>query len=45
MSMKKLLSFLEEMSRSLQVGSRALSGGLRQSVGQQDMATGEIDLF
>ncbi|HEY0843371.1 chemotaxis protein [Methylotenera sp.] len=42
---EEIVKFLEEMSRSLQVGSRALSGGLRQSVGQQDMATGEIDLF
>jgi len=42
---EEIVKFLEEMSRSLQVGSRALSGGLHQSVGQQDMATGEIDLF
>jgi len=42
---EEIVKFLEEMSRSLQVGSSALSGGLHKSVGQQDMATGEIDLF
>ncbi|ACT48166.1 hypothetical protein [Methylotenera mobilis] len=42
---EEIVKFLEEMNRSLQVGSSALSGGLRKSVGQQDMATGEIDLF
>lgn len=42
---EEIVKFLEEMNRSLQVGSHALSGGLRQSVGQQNMATGDIDLF
>lgn len=42
---EEIAKFLEEMSHSLNVGSTALSGGLRKSVGQHDMATGEIDLF
>jgi hypothetical protein len=29
----------------LHEGSRALSGGLRRAVDQNDMATGEIELF
>lgn len=42
---EEIVKFLEAMSHSLHEGSRALSGGLRRSVGQHDMATGEIDLF
>lgn len=42
---EEIAKFLEEMSHSLHVGSRALSGGLRRSVDQQDMATGDIELF
>lgn len=42
---EEIAKFLDAMSHSLNVGSHALSGGLRRSVGQQDMATGEIDLF
>ncbi len=42
---KEIAKFLEAMSLNLHEGSHALSGGLRRSVGQQDMATGEIDLF
>jgi molecular chaperone DnaK (HSP70) len=42
---EEIVKFLEEMSRSLHEGSHALSGGLRRSVGQQNMATGDIDLF
>lgn len=42
---KEIAKFLEAMSHSLNAGSHALSGGLRRSVGQQDMTTGEIDLF
>jgi hypothetical protein len=42
---EEIVKFLEEISNSLKVGSHALSGGLRRSVGQKDMATGEIDLF
>lgn len=42
---EEIARFLEDMSRSLHVGSRALSGGLRRSVDQQDMATGDIELF
>jgi hypothetical protein len=42
---EEIARFLDEMSHSLNEGSHALSGGLRKSVGQQDMATGDIDLF
>jgi len=42
---EEIAKFLEAMSHSLNEGSHALSGGLRRSVGQQDMATGDIDLF
>ena len=37
--------FLEAISHCLHVGSHALSGGLHRSVNQQDMVTGEIELF
>ena len=37
--------FLEEISHSLHAGSHALSGGLRRSVDQHDMVTGDIELF
>lgn len=40
-----IVKFLEEISHSLHTGSRALSGGLRRSVSQQDMVTGDIELF
>ncbi len=40
-----IAKFLEEISHSLNAGSHALSGGLRRSVNQQDMVTGEIELF
>jgi hypothetical protein len=42
---EEIVKFLEEMSQSLHVGSHALSGGLRRSVAQQDMSTGDIELF
>ncbi|PKO45129.1 MAG: chemotaxis protein [Betaproteobacteria bacterium HGW-Betaproteobacteria-22] len=42
---EQIAQFLEMMSHNLHEGSHALSGGLRRSVGQQDMATGDIDLF
>lgn len=42
---EEIAKFLDEMSHSLHVGSRALSGGLRRSVDQQDMGTGDIELF
>lgn len=42
---EEIAKFLEVMSHNLNEGSHALSGGLRRSVGQQDMATGDIDLF
>jgi len=40
-----IAKFLEEISHSLHAGSHALSGGLRRSVDQQDMVTGDIELF
>lgn len=42
---EEIAKFLEDMSHSLHVGSHALSGGLRRSVDQKDMMTGDIDLF
>jgi uncharacterized phage infection (PIP) family protein YhgE len=42
---EEIAKFLEDMSHSLHAGSHALSGGLRRSVDQQDMMTGDIDLF
>lgn len=42
---EEIAKFLDDMSHSLNVGSHALSGGLRRSVDQQDMATGDIELF
>lgn len=41
----EIAKFLEDMNHSLHVGSHALSGGLRRSVDQQNMVTGEVDLF
>ncbi len=41
----EIAKFLEEMSRSLNARSNALSGGLRRSVKQEDMTSGEIELF
>lgn len=42
---EEIAKFLGEMNHSLHAGSHALAGGLRRSVNQQDMATGEIELF
>ena len=42
---KEIVKILEAMSQSLHSGSHALSGGLRRSVEQQNMASGEIELF
>ena len=42
---KEIAQFLEDMSHSLHEGSHALSGGLRRSVSQKDMLTGDVDLF
>ncbi|MEQ1767296.1 MAG: chemotaxis protein [Methylotenera sp.] len=42
---EEIAKFLDEMSHSLHEGSRTLSGGLRRSVDQQNMTTGDIDLF
>ncbi|OIR02903.1 hypothetical protein GALL_151110 [mine drainage metagenome] len=41
----EIAKFLDDMSHSLHVGSHALSGGLRRSVDQQNMVTGDVDLF
>jgi hypothetical protein len=41
----EVAKILDEMSSSLHTGSHALSGGLRRSVEQQNMASGEIELF
>ena len=41
----EIAKFLEEMNHNLNAGSHALSGGLRRSVNQQDMDSGEIELF
>lgn len=42
---KEIANLLDEMSHSLHIGSHALSGGLRRSVNQQNMGSGEIELF
>jgi hypothetical protein len=41
----EIAKLLEMMSDSLHHGSHALSGGLRRSVEQKNMASGEIELF
>lgn len=41
----EIAKFLEDMSHTLNIGSHALSGGLRRSVDQKDMMTGDVDLF
>lgn len=42
---KEIARLLEGISHSLHAGSHALSGGLRRSVNQQDMGSGEVELF
>lgn len=43
---EEILKYLERMNSTLHQGSHALSGGLmKRSVGQKDMASGDIDLF
>jgi len=42
---KEIAKFLEEMNKSLNARSDALSGGLRRSVSQENMGSGEIELF
>jgi hypothetical protein len=42
---KEIAKILDSMSHSLHAGSHALSGGLRRSVDQQNMASGEVELF
>lgn len=37
--------FLANIHETFHISSHALSGSLRKAVGQQDMATGDIDLF
>lgn len=41
----EIASFLAQLSKNLHAGSHALSGGLRRSVDQQHMDSGEIELF
>jgi len=41
-----IAKYLDRMNNTLNQGSNALAGGLmRRTVGQKDMATGDIDLF
>jgi chemotaxis regulatin CheY-phosphate phosphatase CheZ len=40
-----IVRFLAHINENLDASSHALSGNLRKSVGQRDMATGDIDLF
>jgi uncharacterized phage infection (PIP) family protein YhgE len=42
---KEIAKFLEEMNKSLNARSDALSGGLRRTVAQETMGSGEIELF
>ena len=42
---KEIAKLLEEMNHSLSTRSNALEGGLRRAVNQQDMGSGEIELF
>jgi hypothetical protein len=41
----EIARFLAQLSENLHAGSHALSGGLRRSVDQQHMDSGEIELF
>lgn len=41
----EIARFLEQMHKTFHAGSHALAGGLRRAVSQQDMGTGDIDLF
>ena len=42
---KEIANLMERLSQTLHTGSHALSGGLRRSVDQQNMASGDIELF
>ncbi|PCI61087.1 MAG: chemotaxis protein [Methylophilaceae bacterium] len=42
---EEIVRLLEEMSASLNLRNDALKGGLIKSVGQQDMSSGDIELF
>jgi hypothetical protein len=42
---EEIAKLLEEMNHSLSTRSNALEGGLRRAVNQQDMGSGEIELF
>ena len=41
----EIVHLLAEMNKGLNIRNDALKGGLRKSVGQQDMSSGEIELF
>jgi len=41
----EIVNLLAEMSKGVNSRNDALKGGLRKSVGQQDMSSGEIELF
>jgi hypothetical protein len=41
----EIVNLLAEMSNGLNLRNDALKGGLRKSVGQQDMSSGDIELF
>ena len=42
---EEIVNLLEEMNTSLNQRNDALKGGLIKSVGQQDMSSGEVELF
>lgn len=42
---EEIVNLLAEMSNGVNSRNDALKGGLRKSVGQQDMSSGEIELF
>lgn len=42
---EEIVKLLEDMSTNLHMRNDALKGGLKKSVGQQDMDSGEIELF
>lgn len=42
---EEIRQFIRQLNQNFDQGSQHLTGSLRKSVSQQDMATGEIDLF
>lgn len=42
---QEILNFIAHVNHQFDVGSQHLTGNLRKSVNQQDLATGDIDLF